>query len=78
MTLSQATSIVIVAVIFSVLPMLAVALRFYARSLQPTKLAWDDWLIVPGLVSQGYYWTLDRWLRKSSSRCLLLGSTSLL
>ncbi|KAK3319879.1 hypothetical protein B0T19DRAFT_478915 [Cercophora scortea] len=50
MALSQATNIVILMVVFSVLPIIAVALRFYARRLQPTKLAWDDWLIIPGLM----------------------------
>ncbi|KAK3689902.1 hypothetical protein B0T22DRAFT_514670 [Podospora appendiculata] len=50
MALSQATNIVILMIVFSVLPIIAVVLRFYARRLQPTKLAWDDWLIIPGLM----------------------------
>ena len=50
MALSQAADVIVLMAVFSILPIVAVVLRFYARSLQPTKLAWDDWLIIPGLV----------------------------
>ncbi len=41
-----------VAVVFAILPMVAVGLRFYARSLSNAKLGIDDWLMVPALVGQ--------------------------
>jgi hypothetical protein len=39
-----------VAVVFAILPMVAVGLRFYARSLSNAKLGIDDWLMIPALV----------------------------
>ena len=45
-----------VAVVFAILPMVAVGLRFYARSLSNAKLGIDDWLMIPALVR----WTSER------------------
>lgn len=39
-------------VTFLILPMIAVALRFYARSLSRAKLGADDWIMIPALVSK--------------------------
>lgn len=41
-----------VAVVFAILPMVAVGLRFYARSLSNAKLGIDDWLMIPALVGE--------------------------
>ena len=38
------------AVIFAVLPVVAVGLRFYARSISNAKLGIDDWLMIPAMV----------------------------
>jgi hypothetical protein len=35
---------------FSILPTIAVGLRFYARRIGGAKLGLDDWLMVPALV----------------------------
>ena len=41
-----------VAVVFAILPMVAVGLRFYARSISNANLGIDDWLMIPALVGQ--------------------------
>lgn len=51
MALPQSTNIIIIAVTFSVLAIVAVALRLRARQLQKARLGADDYLILPGLVS---------------------------
>ena len=38
------------AVVLTLLAMLAVALRFYARRIKSAGLAWDDYMILPALV----------------------------
>lgn len=38
------------ATVLTILPMIAVALRFYARRIKGTDFAWDDYLILPALV----------------------------
>jgi hypothetical protein len=44
------------AVIFSILPTVAVALRFWARKRKKAQLLWDDWAIVLALVRLGIYY----------------------
>ena len=34
----------------TVLPLIAIALRFYARQLKKTGLSWDDYMILPAMV----------------------------
>ena len=38
-------------VVFTILPMMAVGLRFYARIHSRAKLGADDWIMIPALVS---------------------------
>ena len=38
-------------VVFSILPIIAVGLRFYARTLSSAKLGLDDWIMLPAVVS---------------------------
>lgn len=42
--------IVIISIVFSVVTVSAVALRFHARQIKKTRLGADDYLIVPGMV----------------------------
>ena len=44
------TEIYLIASSMTVLPLIAIALRFYARSLKKTGLSWDDYLILPAMV----------------------------
>ncbi len=53
------------AVIFAVLPVVAVGLRFYARSISNAKLGIDDWLMIPAMVGFIHVrrsWLSDRYL----------------
>lgn len=43
--------LVVTGVTFSILPLIAVGLRFYARSLSRANLGADDWILIPALVS---------------------------
>ena len=43
-------SVIAVSVVFPVLGMIAVALRFYTRYSQKARFAMDDWLVLPALV----------------------------
>lgn len=52
MAVSLATNIIIISGVFTALPVIAVALRFYARHLKNVGISADDYLIVPGLVCQ--------------------------
>ena len=47
-------------IVLSVLCILAVALRFVSRYASRTRLGWDDWLIIPSLVSRLLLWTSRR------------------
>ena len=38
------------ATVFSILAIVAIMLRFYARRIKQTALAWDDYVILPALV----------------------------
>ena len=40
----------LIATFMTTLPLVAIALRFYARSLKKTRLSWDDYLILPAMV----------------------------
>jgi hypothetical protein len=51
MALSLSTNIAIVCAVFTALPIVAVLLRFWARTINHNGLAADDYLIIPGLVS---------------------------
>lgn len=42
--------IYLVAISMTILPLIAIALRFYARSLKKTGLSWDDFMILPAMV----------------------------
>ena len=44
------TEIYLIATSMTILPLIAIALRFYARSLKKTGLSWDDYMIVPAMV----------------------------
>lgn len=44
------TEIYLIATCMVVLPLIAIALRFYARNLKKTGLSWDDFLILPAMV----------------------------
>ena len=44
------TEIYLIATSMVVLPLIAIALRFYARNLKKTGLSWDDFLILPAMV----------------------------
>ncbi|KAI2642062.1 hypothetical protein GGS21DRAFT_501001 [Xylaria nigripes] len=50
MTPSLGTNIIIISVVFAVLPILAVILRFWARSIKRAGLSLDDYFILPGLL----------------------------
>ncbi|RYP60842.1 hypothetical protein DL771_010353 [Monosporascus sp. 5C6A] len=50
MVLSLGTKIIIVSVVFSILPIVAVLLRFRARAIRAAGFLADDYLIVPGLI----------------------------
>lgn len=52
MALSLSTNITIVCAVFTVLPIIAVVLRFWARAVRHSGLSADDYLILPGLVGQ--------------------------
>lgn len=41
---------VALAIVLSILAVVAVLLRFYARRIKGTECAWDDYLILPALV----------------------------
>ena len=43
-------------IVFIILPVVAVGLRFYARSLVRAKLGGDDWVMIPALVSRHEEW----------------------
>lgn len=45
------TDIIILSIVFSVLAIIAVALRFRARAVQCAGYSLDDLMIIPGLVS---------------------------
>ena len=40
-------------IVFSILPTIFVALRFYVRRMTKNELRWDDWWIVVAMVSLG-------------------------
>ena len=40
-------------IVFSILPMIAVAMRIIARKMKQTELWWDDYLILVALVRNG-------------------------
>lgn len=44
------TFIVVISVVFSVVAISAVALRFHARQIKKTRLGADDYLILPAMV----------------------------
>lgn len=50
MGLSVRTNIIILSIVFTILPAIAVALRFWARAIQRAGLSVDDVLIIPGLL----------------------------
>ena len=43
------------AVVLMAIPLAAVPLRFYVRRVNNTKLGWDDWFMLPALVSISYF-----------------------
>jgi hypothetical protein len=50
MALPLNVNIVIIAIVFSLLPIVIVVMRFRARVLQGAKLGLDDYMILPALV----------------------------
>lgn len=40
----------LIATSMTILPLIAIALRFYARNLKKTGLSWDDYMIIPAMV----------------------------
>ena len=40
----------LIATSMTILPLIAIALRFYARRLKKTGLSWDDYMILPAMV----------------------------
>jgi len=50
MTYATPAAVIVVSVLFPVLGMIAVFLRFYTRSMQKAGFGIDDWLIIPALV----------------------------
>ena len=44
------TEIYLIALSMTILPLITIALRFYARSLKKTGLSWDDYMILPAMV----------------------------
>lgn len=44
------TEIYLIASSMTILPLIAIALRFYARSLKKAGLSWDDYMILPAMV----------------------------
>lgn len=50
MALSGNDNIIVISVVFSVVAVVAVALRLYARSLKRMRLGADDYTILPALV----------------------------
>ena len=48
-----------IATVSSILAIVAVILRFYARRIKQTALSWDDYMILPALVRQFGYSTFD-------------------
>ena len=44
------TEIYLIATAMTVLPLIAIGLRFYARNLKKTGLSWDDFSILPAMV----------------------------
>ena len=40
----------LIATSMTILPLIAIALRFYARHLKRTGLSWDDYMILPAMV----------------------------
>lgn len=59
MTYATPETIIAVSVIFPVLSIIAVALRFHTRRLQKTGFQIDDWLILPALVKPALYDSLN-------------------
>ena len=43
-------SLVATGIIFMILPVLFVGLRFYARSISSIKLGIDDWMMIPAII----------------------------
>ncbi|KAL8933849.1 MAG: hypothetical protein Q9216_006187 [Gyalolechia sp. 2 TL-2023] len=41
-----------IAIVFSLLALVATALRFYARNIKKVGFSWDDYVIIPALVRQ--------------------------
>ncbi|KAI0432298.1 hypothetical protein F5Y09DRAFT_329748 [Xylaria sp. FL1042] len=58
MSLDLRATIVILAIVFSVLPLVPVSMRFYARHKQRVSLGAGDYLIIPG-VELGVYYAHD-------------------
>ncbi|KAI3328677.1 hypothetical protein F4824DRAFT_482649 [Ustulina deusta] len=50
MAVSLGTSIIIISIVFAVLPIIAVAFRFWSRLIQHSGFSWDDYFILPGLL----------------------------
>ncbi|KAF2969065.1 hypothetical protein GQX73_g4493 [Xylaria multiplex] len=50
MVSSLATQIIIISIVFTVLPILAVAFRFWSRFIKRSGFSWDDYFILPGLL----------------------------
>lgn len=44
------TTMYLIATSMLILPLIAIALRFYARNLKKTGLSWDDYMILPAMV----------------------------
>ena len=51
MGVSLPTNIIIISIIFSLVAIAAVALRFYSRRIKRASLGLDDYFIIPALVS---------------------------
>ncbi|TGJ78459.1 hypothetical protein E0Z10_g10304 [Xylaria hypoxylon] len=50
MSLPLSTTIIIISVVFAILPIIAVASRFWSRSIKNAGTSWDDYFILPGLI----------------------------
>jgi len=61
MTYVNERSVLAVAIIFTVLPIVAVVARFYVRKKRKVAFGIDDWLLIPALVrSRSLFRSLNR------------------